>query len=310
MTGIYSTAVSLCLLVVLSTSCTFRSVTDNKPKPLDPLPGYGSLNRFPFHEAWYGMYFQEDKVGYSHFKIDLEGPNFCIASDSLMRLAAGKKTDEIAMKEKVIVRPDLSMLSFESVVHMNEKEMRMSGRSEGNHLVVDIRVGGETLNRRYPIDGKVFHSSAISLMPALKGLKEGESYSFVVFNAEKQKMDTVEQQVFLVKGTPGPKGAVWKVKNKYGPSVVYSWLDGKGLTVIEKAMAGSLITLLEDAAAAKDFLERKGAPRAGATETGYVLSGASRRVGFAPNREPGEVVSSRDQVLKCKLCALIIVMRA
>lgn len=246
-----------CILTMFSASCVFRSSVENKLGQAVPLPAYGSLEKFPFREAWYGMYFHDDKVGYSHFKIDPDGRNFTITSDSFMRLAAPKRTDEIEMKEKVMVRPDITMISFDSVVHMNGKEMKMIGRSEGDQLLVDIRVDGNTMNRRYLLDGKVFHASAISLMPALNGLKDGESHSFKVFNAEKQGMQNVDQEMFLVKGTPGPSGAVWKVKNKYGSSLVYSWLDDKGLAVIEKALTGALITLLEDESTAKDFLERK-----------------------------------------------------
>lgn len=254
-------AVLIGLLIFVFTSCSFRSTPENKSKAPDAMPGYGSLGKFPFREAWYGMYFQDTKVGYSHFKIEPEGANFRIASDSFMRLTTDKKTDEIDMKERIVVQPDLSMISFESSVNMNDKKMSMKGTVEGNEFLVKITVGDQSLDRRYPIEGKIFHSSAISLMPALRGTKEGESYSFVVFNAEKQRLDNVEQSIFPVLGTPGPKGAVWKIKNKFGASVVYSWLDTKGLTVIEKAMAGSLVTLMEDASTAKEFLERKRVPR-------------------------------------------------
>jgi hypothetical protein len=63
--------------------------------------------------------------------------------------------------------------------------------------------------------------------------------------------------VFQVKGTPGLQDAVWKVKNEYGRAVVQSWLNRKGLTVLEKGLDGSLITVLEDEGSAKKFLETK-----------------------------------------------------
>jgi len=62
--------------------------------------GYVTLDKLPFHEAWYGMYFQEDKIGYSHFKIEPSGDLFNITTDSLMRLKANKKTSEVGLKEK------------------------------------------------------------------------------------------------------------------------------------------------------------------------------------------------------------------
>jgi hypothetical protein len=116
--------------------------------------------------------------------------------------------------------------------------------------------GGKT-NQEFPVEGRLYHSSAISLMPALQGLKEGETLSFKVFNSEKQGMEPVEQHISMVKGDPGPNGAVWQVKNTYGRSPVHSWLDRKGLTVLEKALDGALITVLEDQTKAERFLTQK-----------------------------------------------------
>ena len=246
-----------CFLAMPQTSCLLHSLKSDRPEQVVPSEGYRTVDKFPFKEAWYGMYFQEDKVGYSHFKIDPSGSNFTIASDSFMRLTALKKTNEIVMKETVSVRPDLTMISFQSEVRMNGKDLKMTGTTEAGRFLVDIKVDGETLNREYPIDGKVYHSSAISFMPALRGLGEGKAYTFGVFNAERQGMQEVDQQVSKVKGEPGPNDAIWKVRNNYGRSVVHSWLDRKGLTVLEKGLDGSLVTVLEDESTAKKFREAK-----------------------------------------------------
>lgn len=261
MTRLIHTALIILLLILTQSSCVLRPFTEKtegQPEPVVPLKGYGTLANVPFREAWYGMYFQEDKVGYSHFRIQPSGQNFKISSDSVMRLTALKKTSEISMKEKLMVRPDLTLISFESLVRMNGKDLRMIGRVEGSRFLVDLAVDGEQVNRQYAIKGPIYHSSAISLMPAIKGLEEGRTYSFPVFNPEKQGVENVDQQVFKVMGKPGPNGAVWKVKNRYGRSLVYSWLDRKGLTVLEKALEGSLVTMLEDRDTARNILAKKG----------------------------------------------------
>ncbi|MGB6066359.1 MAG: transglutaminase-like domain-containing protein [Desulfomonilaceae bacterium] len=203
------------------------------------------------------MYFQNDKVGYSHFKIEPASNNFSINTDSFMRLKALRKVNEVKMKERVVVRPDLTLVSFQSVVRMNGKDMTMTGKSEGRQFLVDITVEGEKESRQYPLNEKIYPSSAISLMPALRGLKNNQSYTFDVFNAEKLGMQKVDQQMSTVKGPAGPNGAIWKVKNTCGQSVVDSWLDKKGLTVIEKALQGSLITMLEDENTAEKFVKDK-----------------------------------------------------
>ncbi len=247
----------LSITMICLSSCSFHSFLASKPEATVPLKGYGTLDKLPFREAWYGMYFKEDKIGYSHYKIEPAGADFVITSDSLMRLTAMKKTNEVTMKEKVKVRPDLTLIDFESSVRMNDKDLKMTGKSAGDRLTLDIIVDGEKVNQEFPVEGKLYHSSAISLMPALKGLQEGQTLSFNVFNAEKQGMEPVEQYISMVQGDPGPNGAVWKVKNTYGRSPVHSWLDRKGLTVLEKALEGALITMLEDQTTAERFLTQK-----------------------------------------------------
>ena len=247
----------ICLLSLFQTHCVFRSFTGTTTGPAAPADGYVTLGKIPFKEAWYGMYFQDDKVGYSHFKIDPSGENFAISSDSMMRLTTLKKTKEIVMKERVMVRPDLTMISFDSRVRMEGKNLKMVGAPRGDKFVVDINVDGETLTREFPLQNKLYHSCAISLMPALRGLREGNTYSFNVFNAEKQGIMPVEQMVSAVKGPTGPNGAVWRIRNSYGKSIINAWLDRRGLTVLEKALDGSLITMLEDRESAESFLKKK-----------------------------------------------------
>ncbi|MDQ7781881.1 MAG: transglutaminase-like domain-containing protein [Desulfomonilaceae bacterium] len=249
--------VLFCALILTQNSCVFRSVSQDKPEPVTSVEGCGTIEKLPFKEAWYGTYFQEDKVGYSHFRIEPAGENYSINTDSVMRLVALKKTNEISMKERVTVRPDLTMVGFESAVTMNGKDLKMTGTAKGEEFVVTINVEGEELTRTYPVDERLFHSSAISLMPALKGIEEGKRYAFEVFNAEKQGLEKVELEIRMVKGSPGPSGAVWRVKNRLGRSRIDSWLNRKGLTVLEKALGGSLITMLENEDTVADFLKKK-----------------------------------------------------
>ncbi|AFM24298.1 transglutaminase-like domain-containing protein [Desulfomonile tiedjei] len=242
---------------LMISSCMVNSPSDVPGDKTLLVQGCKSLDKIPFKEAWYGTYFKEDRIGYSHFKIEPDGKNFIIHSDSVTRLTALKKTNEIVLNEKVRVMPDLALLSIDSKVRINGKDMHMIGKLEGKEFRVDIEVDGEKHSRAYKVEGKIHHSSAISLMPIIRGLRDGEKYSFGIFNAEGQELETVQQEINTVPGDPGPNGAVWKIKNHCGRGLVLSWLNNKGLTVLEKGVDGSLITVLEDESSARKFLEKK-----------------------------------------------------
>jgi hypothetical protein len=252
----------LCLQTTLiSSGCLIRSLNPDSENLGAPAKGYASLSNFPFKEAWYGIYFQEDKIGYSHFKILPSGKNFVIESDSVMRLTAMRKTNEIVMTEKISVATDLSLISFDSNVKMNQKDLKVEGKVDSTKLVLKMNAENERIDKEFPIEGKIFHTSAISLMPALRGLHDGAKYSFDVFNVERQSVENVEQEISRVKGSPGPSEAVWKITNNYGQSLVNSWSNPKGLVVLEKGLDGSLITILEDQESAKQFMEKRAAQK-------------------------------------------------
>lgn len=253
--------VSLMLLItvasLLESSCFLRSLSGSPSEPVAPTQGYESLANFPFKEAWYGTYLQDDKISYSHMKIEPSGENFTVSHEAFMRLTAMKKTNEIDVKDKIVVRPDLSMISFEYDERRNDKRMHMTGKTQGDTFVVEVTVGSEKLRREYPVENKIYHPSTAGLMPALKGLREGAVNTFSMFKPEELRIEQAEQLVVQVKGDPGPQGAIWKVKNNFGKTEVTSWLDKKGQVVIEKALDGKLITVLEDEAAARKFAEKK-----------------------------------------------------
>ncbi len=249
-------AVCLTLLTILTASCVLSTLggPDARDKRARP-DGYADVGALPFNEAFYGTYFQEDKVGFSHFRILPAGDNFKIENESTIRLTAMKKTNRISMKEEIIVRPDLTLVSLDSVMNLNDRKRRVTGRVEDGAFIIDVEVDGEKKNFRYPLEGKVYHSSAVNLMPVMKGLKDGREYTFNVFNPERRNVREVEQRVTKVVGEPGPHRAEWKVKTKFGDAEVDSWLNPQGLTVLEKAVSGSLITILEDEKTAKEFLK-------------------------------------------------------
>ena len=245
------------MLACAAASCALHSFTESKPQPPAPTSGYVTVDKLPFREAWYGTYLNEEKIGYSHFKIEPANQNFTFTNDSLMRFTRLKKVEEVKQKERVVIRPDLTMVSFEYTVRKNDKDMRMIGRSDGENFVVEATVDGQTLSRKYPLREKVYHSSAIGLMPALRGLKEGQAYAFDVFSEGKLEIEKIDQRISSVKGPAGPNGAVWRVSTNVGPSVVQSWLDMKGLTVLERGRESSLIVMLEDEKEAQKFLDQK-----------------------------------------------------
>lgn len=247
-----------------------QAFAGSSDQAINPIHGYGTLARLPFREAWYGMYFQEDKIGYSHFRIEPTENRFIIHIDSLIRLTALKKTQQISMRQRVVVQEDLTLVALQSTLRINDEERRVNGIVRNNRLSVDVSVGKDKQHLELPLNDKIFHATAVSLMAPLKGLRDGATYIFYVFNEEVGRIEKVEQRVSQVHGQPGLGGAVWKVSTAIGKQTSQCWMDKKGLTVLDQGPDGSLITILEDENTAKDFLAQKRQSRDMALEVGLV----------------------------------------
>lgn len=256
--------VILTVLCLFQISCVLAALNDKKDAEPAPPSGYGSLAKLPFAESWFGLYFYEDKVGYSHYKIEPAGEDFVIHTEAYIRLTAQKKTNEITTKETQKVKPDLTLISTESETKINDKTLKMSGTVQADKFVVQMDVEGEKINKELHPKGPLYGTVAISLIAPLQGLKEGRTVAFTIFNPEKQMLENLEQTVSSVPGGPGPQGAAWKVRTSYvdyAKRTADFWLDKQGRTVLDKSLDGALITLLEDEESARKFAEKKSATK-------------------------------------------------
>ncbi|MEW6349171.1 MAG: hypothetical protein AB1646_08920 [Thermodesulfobacteriota bacterium] len=225
--------------------------TKDPSRPPEPLEGSGTLDRLPFKEGWYGLYFQEEKIGYSHFKIVAEGKTFALSTDAAMRFKTKKRVNKISMTEKTVVEPDLSLVSLTRTERQNEKELNTHAKVVNDKLVVDFLAEGEKMHREFPVKGAVYHTGATGLMPRLKGLRQGVVHKFTVLNLQAQVVDEVTQEISQVLGRPGPNDAVWKVRSTFRGRSDDSWFDRNGRCVLEKLMDGALISIAEDEKTAK-----------------------------------------------------------
>jgi hypothetical protein len=250
----------LCIGVALTqSSCFVLSMTDVKTDPVAPAKGYRSLAKFPFKEAWYGIYSRYEKVGYSHFKIEPSGKNFVIINDELIRLAGMRKTNEQELKENVLVRPDLSMVSFKFDKRINDQTAHCTGKPKGDKFVIEAEAAGKKIEREYPLKGKMYHPSGVALIPAIRGLRNAAVYKLTEFSTEALCPAPIEELVISVNGAPGPHDAIWRLKTTIGKTEVFTWLNKSGLPVFSKTTNNGVafMSVLEDKSTARNFLEKK-----------------------------------------------------
>lgn len=238
------------LVVVLCTvlcvpGCVTSDYSRKSSEPIVSTEGVGTLDKLPFTEGWQGTYFKEDKIGYSHYKIEPEGENFAITNESEMNLKGVSDGGKVSMKERVLVRPDLTLISFDTSATMHGRHLKLEGTARDKKLAVVIDIDGEKVEPEIDIPADTYHASAVELMPALKGLRDGAEYRFKVFNPGNQQLADIKQTLRKVTDGIGPEGAAWRMTVTYGKNEVNTWLNRSGQAILSKQFGGAVISKLE-----------------------------------------------------------------
>lgn len=242
-----------CLLLLNScASLYFQNV--NSPKEPLKLTDLGDL---PYREIWSGFVFNGEKVGFTHLKIEpvQEENLFRITSEAHMLIRFLGLEKQINMKSIDTVRPDLTLVSFHYVQKMGEQSLVLNGKTMGGNLRVVQQVGNQTKILEKKVEGPIYSATIINLYPLLHGLKIGAKYRYQVFDPQVQDFVEVSQSVDAFEESPELHiEPSFKVKTRMHDHSVSSWINVRGETIFEMAMAGVLITYKEEKERAKRFL--------------------------------------------------------
>jgi hypothetical protein len=226
-------------------------------KDAGPAPAIGySLETLPYFGYWTGIVFNGEKVGFSH--IDLRqlpgsGRRELKSEASLVLQFLGLEK-KILLRARDVVEPDLTLVEFDYWYRIDDSELQVTGRREGEALVATIVTAGVRTEQRLPAPGKLYPSGVINLYPVVNGLEVGREYRYRVYHGQTQAIAEVTQRIAGYERSELFAGNAFKVETAMHGQRVTSWIGHDGRLVFELAMNGVLISFLEDADSANRFL--------------------------------------------------------
>jgi hypothetical protein len=215
-----------------------------------------TLEALPYFGYWTGIVFNGEKVGFSHFEIRrLPGSERrevkAEASIVLRFLGLEKK---ILLRARDVIEPDLTLAEFDYWYRVDESEMRVAGRREGEELVATIVTAGVRTEQRLSAPGKLYPSGVINLYPVVSGMEVGREYRYRVYHGQTQAIAEVTQRIAGYEKSDLFLGNAFKVETAMRGQRVTSWIGHDGRLLFELAMNGVLISFLEDADSANRYL--------------------------------------------------------
>lgn len=214
------------------------------------------LASLPYFDYWTGIVFNGEKVGFSYFAIrkDPGAPRHEVRSEAsiVLRFLGLEKT--ILLRSRDVINPDLTLVEFDYWFRVDDSELQVAGRREGEALVSRITTGGATTAQRLPAPGKLYPSSVINLYPVLYGLEVGREHKYAVYHGQTQSLAEVTQRIAAYEKSDLFAGNAFKVETAMRGQRVTSWIGPDGKLRFELAMYGALISFLEDAESAARYL--------------------------------------------------------
>ena len=244
------------LLVLLLTGCAgggeyFR---DAGPAPADdPRP----LQAWPHREAWAGVVFNGEKIGFTRRVVrpvpDAAGL-FEIEAQAVLRLQFLGIDKRINLRSLDRVRPDLTLESFVYEHEIDGSRLTATGRADARSVQFQVEANGSREDRKIALHRPLYPSSALALLPAVRGLAVGRNAVYSVFHGETQKVADAEVDIVAWESSELFEGPAFRLSTRMLGLETTTWISADGQPVFELAMKGVLISALEDEASARRYL--------------------------------------------------------
>jgi len=223
-------------------------------------PPLGELSRLPQREDWFGVIFNGEKIGLTHYRIEERNApagTFEIFSEALLRFKVLGLGKEVVLKESGTVAADMTLIDFVSDMTLDGKKIILSGKVREKELIVWEETERRKEEKIFPLSQPLFPGLAINFYPLLHGLQVGRNFRYLIYSPQSRSLQEVSQEVVGYESSKLFPGEAFKVKTSMAGLSTTSWINARGETLLEMAIMGALLTVKEDEPLAKQFLYEK-----------------------------------------------------
>ena len=207
---------------------------------------FKKLEKPSFAEHWFGIYVDNERVGFYRQKISEVADGYRFDGDGSVRMKVMGFSKEASMRETYLVAKNLTMRSFDVEQTINGVPSRVSGKVSDTKLRVTSEQNGKTSEKQFKFKGDIYPGPALNIFPLMRDAAPGKSYKTTTFDTEEIKIKEVKVTVLGEEKTPDGQMAT-KLNNNLYPFVNNDiWVDAQGNTLLESVRDGLVTTKAED----------------------------------------------------------------
>jgi hypothetical protein len=204
------------------------------------------LDKPPLTEQWFGIYVDNERVGFYRQKISEIADGYRMEGDGSVRMKVMGFTREVSMREAYQVNKNLTLRAFDVEQAVNGVSSRVSGRSGDGTLRVKSESNGKTSEKQLKFRGELFPGPALNIFPLMREMAPGKTYKTSTFDAEEVKIKEVKISIQGEEKSPDGRPAL-RMRNNLYPFVSNDiWVDAQGNTLVESVRDGLVTTKAEE----------------------------------------------------------------
>jgi hypothetical protein len=245
-------AAVLALLMLLS-GCASQYFHEAGAPP-SQAPRY-SLRDLPQPEYWTGVVFNGAKVGFSHTRVSPADGLYELHGEAVLRFRFLGVDKRVQVRSLDTVDAGARLVRFAYHYVLDDTEQDLSGEVRDGRLRFQVSTAGRAPEQKEEaLSEALYPAGALGLLPVLEGLGVGKVFRWLVFSGEAQATTLAEQRILAYETSDLFPGPAFKVQTDMLGLHSTTWIDARGLPVLELSMNGVIVSALEEERVAKSYL--------------------------------------------------------
>ena len=142
--------------------------------PLSAAP-FKKLEKPPLTENWFGIYVDNERVGFSRQKISETADGYRLEGDGSVRINLMGFSREASTRETYQVAKNLTLRSFDVELTINGVSSRVSGTAGDGTIRVKSESNGKVSEKRIKFKGELYPAAALNIVPLMRDATPGKS---------------------------------------------------------------------------------------------------------------------------------------